>query len=281
MRRTFLQIYIFTLILAWSSVSLYATDDICGSELWYGLYECRVENICSEYKSEKPTYRVEDYLPADEMINIVEDPVQQAPEFYNAKWLYRENMWNIYKCAMIQSQKNALEFLSGQFKQESSGHLSDTLEWQMELRMSRLDLSAGKIGCVLTDRETIQNKLNILRETTYEACRYVNYLEYMKIYYSEPGIIAQRLDDKEWWYPLIEIPERIAWIQWEIAEEISYTYKIFPIAYHAYSEYENNFPIHFLLEVIKADFKLVRNRFHETLMPLAQLWYKVINAMSY
>jgi hypothetical protein len=37
----------------------------------------------------------------------------------------------------------------------------------------------------------------------------------------------------------------------EIAKEISHTYKVFPIAFQAYGEYENNFPIHVLLEVIK------------------------------
>jgi len=67
----------------------------------------------------------------------------------------------------------------------------------MEQRISRLELSADTIGCVLTDRETIQNKLNILKETTHEACRYVNYLEYMKEYYTAPDVIAEQLGDRE------------------------------------------------------------------------------------
>ena len=280
MRKTFLQICLFLFLFS-ITLPIYAVEDVCWSQRWYKLYECRLEKVCSEYTSEKPTYRVEDYLPAEEMSNAIEGVIQQASEFYNAKGLYRENMGSIYKCAMIQSQKNSLEFLITQLKQESSGHLSDTLEWQMNQRINRLDISAGTIWCVLTDRDTIQNKLNILRETTHEACRYVNYLEYMKEYYSLPDVIANQLGEREWGYPLTEIPESIAGIHLEISEEIAHTYKVFPIAYHSYSEYENNFPIHFLLEVIKADFKLVRNRFHETLMPIAQLGYKVINAMSY
>lgn len=200
-------------------------------------------------------------------------------------------MGNIYKCAIIQSQRNALTFLSQQLQLEKSGKLSDTIGGQIKLRISRLERSSSTIGCSLTDTKTIQNKLNILRETTYEACRYTNYLEYLKGHYAK----INRFQNEEEYqnaygdnaknirenFPINQLPAMTNAIQADIAEEISHTYKVFPIAFHAYSEYENNFPIHFLLEIIRADFLILRKNLSATLMPIAQLGLKVINAMSY
>ncbi|MDA9129295.1 hypothetical protein N9J72_02355 [Candidatus Gracilibacteria bacterium] len=274
------------------SGNIFAAESICGGQEGYELYECRVENICAEYKSPKPTYQVTDYLSGEEL--YLGEDVQVAPayELDEAMEIYRENMGNIYKCAMIQGQKNTLTFLGTQLKQESSGQLSDTLGGQIESRINRLELTANTLKCVLTDTETIQNKLNILKETTHELCRYTNYLEYLKEYISSLEIQAVRYNngaqdrnnlenfiDRS--IGITELPDAINSIQQEIAVEQAHSYKVFPLAYHAYSQYENNFPVHFLLEAIRSDFLIVRNRFYGVLMPLAQLGYKVINAMSY
>ena len=96
-------------------------------------------------------------------------------------------MNNIYRCGLIQSQRNALEFLERQIRQEASGQLADTLGNQITQRLQRLELSAGRIGCALTDTDTIHNKLNILRETTHRTCIYVNYLEWVREYHQDPN----------------------------------------------------------------------------------------------
>lgn len=273
-------------ILAWNIHSTFWAWEFCGGEESYELYECRVENICSEYKSPKPTYQVEDYLSGEELYLWENTPVTASYELDVAQELYRENMGNIYRCAMIQSQKNSLTFLKEQIKQESSGQLSDTLWGEIDTRINRLELSANSIWCVLTDTQTIQNKLNILKETTHELCRYTNYLEYLKEYFWSLELQAQRATQTENWVSdraisITELPNVISSIRQDIAVEQAHSYKVFPLAYHAYSEYENNFPIHYLLEVIRWDFLIVRNRFYGVLMPLAQLGYKLINAMSY
>jgi hypothetical protein len=41
--------------------------------------------------------------------------------------IYRENMGNIYKCGMIQSQRNSLTKLGEFIKKEASGQLSDAV----------------------------------------------------------------------------------------------------------------------------------------------------------
>jgi hypothetical protein len=89
-------------------------------------------------------------------------------------------MEDIYKCAMIQSQKNTLDFLKDQLKSEKSGKLDDTIGRQIELRINRLDLSANKVGCTLSDYQTVENKLNILTETSYEICKHISYMDYLR-----------------------------------------------------------------------------------------------------
>jgi len=198
---------------------------------------------------------------------------------------------------MIQSQINSLSQVKETLRWETSGQLADALEWQMDQRMTRLELSSSNIGCTMTDQQTQQNKLNILRETTHQLCIYTSYLEYVKSYYEKTWSAFDRSNPAdaeilEWDYDNnvlnqltrttpSKISNDINASKNEIAEEIAHTYKVFPIAYQAYSEYENNYPIHLLLEVLKWDFLILRQLMYQNLMPIAQLWLKVINAMSY
>jgi len=282
-------VYIFAFLLSLSFINTPTFwDEYCGSDSGYGLYECRVEKVCKEFKSDKPVYTSEDYETADGASWEFHNQASNAPAFDSAKRIYRENMGNIYKCGIVQSQRNALEKLLDFIKQESSGKLSDTIGWQIQQQLSRIEIQSTTIWCSLTDTDSIQNKLNILKETSYEACRYVSYLEYSKEYYKnirkftpEEAREAYGSEDLLDKYPSPELPRQINKVQNEIAEEIAHTYKVFPIAFHAYSEYENNFPIHYLLQVIRADFLVLRTSLYQAIMPIAQVGLKVINAMSY
>ncbi len=272
------------------SVSTFWAEEICAGQGWFALYTCRSENICKKYTSEKPTYNVEPFQDAWDTSSEFQNNVSDAPALDRAKNLYRENIGNIYKCAIIQSQINSIDFLSKQLKQESSGQLQDSIGWQLKIRLQRLEISANTVWCTLSDAQSIQNKLNILNETTTQLCEYVSYLEYLKSYYEQLDRFWNeaemqksygtdiKLDEN---YTITQLPEVVNSVDRQIAEEIAHSYKVFPVAYDAYSQYENNFPIHFLLEVIHADVLLLKTRLYETLMPIAQLWLKVINAMSY
>lgn len=280
-----------------SQNTVFWDDSICWAQEWFTLYECRVENICESYKSEKPVYASQPYTRAEEVGQQFQNGDNQAPAIQQAKDTYRENMGNIYKCAMIQSQINSLSQVKETLRWETSGQLADALEWQMDQRMTRLELSSSNIGCTMTDQQTQQNKLNILRETTHQLCIYTSYLEYVKSYYEKTWSAFDRSNPAdaeilEWDYDNnvlnqltrttpSKISNDINASKNEIAEEIAHTYKVFPIAYQAYSEYENNYPIHLLLEVLKWDFLILRQLMYQNLMPIAQLWLKVINAMSY
>jgi len=282
MKKIFLSLIAISLGLSTWIMSVFWAEESCWSENGYGNYTCRINSICEQYKPDKPSYETEDYSEAENAVPKFHNQQSNAPALEAAKEIYRDNMGNIYKCSIITAQKNSLTFLKQQLSQESSGELEDTIGGQIDARINRLELSANSINCSLTEQEQILIKLNVLKETTYEACRYINYLEYLKAYYSstdnvlpsDPNAIKPN-------YVLGEIPQMMNGIEAEIAEEISHTYKVFPIAYQAYTEYENNFPIHFLLEVIAGDFMILRTRMYESLMPIAQLGLKVINAMSY
>lgn len=288
MKKTLSYLLIILLSFSFTWGKVFSSEDTCGTRNGFDLYNCRVENVCEQYKSEKPTYSTEDYEEADNQTSEFHGQQSAAPALYNAKQLYRENIGNIYKCAIIQAQKNSLDFI----KKQLSNELDDTIGGQIDLRVNRLELSANKIGCSLSDKQQVLNKLNVLRETTYEMCRYTSYLEYLKAYYAEVENNTRNFTTEEaieaYWsdqllrsFPSEGLPQLMDGIQNDIAQEISHTYKVFPLAYHAYSDYENNFPIHFLLEIVRWDFLLLRQWLYETLMPLAQLGLKVINAMSY
>jgi len=186
---------------------------------------------------------------------------------------------------MIQAQKNTLSLLSKQLTAEKSGKLDDTIGRQMDLQLNRLDLSANKVGCTLSDSSTIINKENILKETTYETCKHISYMNYLLAYYSDNANVLG-LDNPNTntnytqSFPVQEISQKMNRTQQLINDEISHTYKVFPLAVSAYNEYEDNFPLHFILEVIRADVVLLRQKIYEDIMPIAQVGYKIINAMS-
>jgi len=277
-------IYAFSLF---SSFRAQAQWDVCWEQSWYELYNCRVENVCEQYKSPKPVYSSEDYVRGSEAQAGQQDTSSPVLELDAAKELYRENMWNIYKCAIVQSQINALENMKNFLSWDTSGELWTTVWDQITLRINRLDLSANTIWCTLADNESVQNKLNILKETTHQACKHISYLEYLKTFYEwTSNLYSQEWDAGTWGNNFSrsltpqEISNDINTRKNAVAEEVSQTYKVFPIAYTAYSEYENNFPIHFLLEIIRWDYMVLRQNLYETIMPVAQLWLKIINAMS-
>lgn len=282
--------YILILFLSiFTSKSAFSADEICGSQTGYQLFKCRAESICEVYKSEKPVYNSESY-------NKAEDNAWENSEYINdnsptveldtVKRIYRKNMGNIYKCAMIQAQINSLDSLTRLMRSENSGLLADSIEQKIQSRQNRLDITANTLGCTLSDNKNINNKINILRETTHQACVYTSYLEYLKDYYDSIENVYRDTREKDpedpSYQPFKLTPQQISndlnTRKNAVAEEISHTFSVFPIAYQAYSEYENNFPIHFLLELIKTDYMVLRKNLEDTLYPFAQLWLKPINA---
>jgi len=137
------------------------------------------------------------------------------------------------------------------------------------------------IKCVNTKTKTIQNKFNILNQSTYELCNYNSYLEYLKKYDSDiNNVLFPKNSDKTKQYSIKDVSNIMTSIQNKINDEINHSYKIFPLAYTAYSEYENNYTIHILLKLIREDYIIFRDKLYSTINPIAQFIYKVANAMK-
>ncbi len=253
-------------IIIWIKNTLAEENSTCEMKKWFEIYTCRVEQICEEYKPEKITYNPEkEYEKPEKFWTLSE-----------AKEIYRTNVWYIYKCSLIQTQKNTLKLMKELIK-EKTWKLDDRMWEKIKNQEKELDRVAAKIPCSLTEKENIQNKKNVLKEVTYEMCKYINYLEYLKLYSRDiETLIAD--DEKENFSPT-EISKRMVNFIYEVEDEKRHTYRVYPIAYYAYSDYENNFPIHFLLEIVKEDFSILRENIYANLMPIAQVWYKIINAM--
>jgi hypothetical protein len=69
-------------------------------------------------------------------------------------------------------------------------------------------------------------------------------------------------------------------MQTNIDKEIADVDKIFPVIYQAYAEYEDNFVIHKLLELLREDYVAFREQLHKNLNPINQVVYKIANAMK-
>lgn len=246
----------------------FAWVDDCETNKGFPLYQCRVKNLCETYKTKEPLIITTEYK-----------------EWWDDYWFdeakddYRKNMNDIYSCWMLKSQKKSFETIEELIKIEKSWDLSDkALKWIQE-KLKKVEEKFRELKCKDIWKKDVFNKENTLKQSTYELCKYSNYLEYQKDYYSIlPNVAKEIWDNDSFW--ITDLVNTKSNIQQEIKDELDHSFKVFPIAFNAYSEYENNFPIHVLLELIKDDLSTFRDKLYETISPMNQIVYKISNAMS-
>ena len=271
-------------ILFGSQVLWLKADNVtdCDTKIGFEVYNCREKEICEPYNLKKPVYPTEKYEDAK---NFVGAGGINKVAFTTAKSLYKKNISNIYKCSIIDSQRKSLKKVRDILvKIEKSGTLEDSVSRDLELKLNKLDLWSTSIGCGDPNSTDIYSKLNILKETTLEMCKYVNYLEYLKIYYTD---IKNLIEDDQGvtqtaqsGYPFDYIGTQMSSIQQDIQDEIWHTFKVAWTVFNAYSEYETNLPIHIFLQIIKNDYMIIRDRLYQALSPINQVVYKISNAMK-
>jgi len=83
---------------------------MCGKDSGYSMYTCRVENVCKEYKPDKPSYSVEDYEKAEDAKPKFHGQESNAPALDIAMEIYRENMWNIISVLSFKHKRTLLVF---------------------------------------------------------------------------------------------------------------------------------------------------------------------------
>jgi len=275
------------LIYTLSPFSFAETTNDCSNKEWYELYTCRKSNICKK----------EYWLDSKKNLQIVYNSQPYNKKVFwdwlkDAKKTYRNNQNNIYKCWILKIQQDSLNLIKGKLlSQDKSGDIKNRVAPIINQKLNELKDLSKKIKCLNTKTNSIQNKFNILNNSTYELCNYNSYLEYLKQYDSNINNILfpkvnlwlsnntkKFINNKQ--YSIKEVSSIMTNIQNNINDEIDNSYKIFPLAYNAYSEYENNYTIHILLKLIREDYIILRNKLYATLNPISQFIYKVANAMK-
>lgn len=231
----------------------------------YELYKERVKNICDQYKTKKELLKIEDTF----------DEIDWWYSLDKIKNEHITNMNNIYKCALLWVQKKSLLLIKNDLTKKNPVLLENIWE-KIDSKISKLEMTSSSLKCNNSDDKSSIIKLNVLQQSTYETCKYVTYLDYIKEYTEK---ISSLTSDKKQKYSNEELLFIYNKNLNDIDLEIEHTYKVFPMAFHALWEYENNISIHFLLELIKDDYVILREKLHEVLNPINQVVYKISNAM--
>ena len=186
-------------------------------------------------------------------------------------------MNNIYKCMILNSQIKSLELISIDLI-KNNPVLNREIKFKISEKIRKLQLSFNALTCtnISKEHDSIQ-KLVLLKQTTYELCKYHSYLEYLREYNSNFENLDLPDDNSYNTNYIVELEKEK---KDEINNEIAHIYKIFPIAFAAYNQYENNVTIHLLLELIKEDYIVFREALHKSINPINQVVYKISNAMK-
>lgn len=272
--------------LALLSIAL-TTNNVLADTDYFNNYNENIKFCEEKYKNNKIIFKIEEFKNAtyyendNNFIYTLKSWINKIP-VKKAVYIYKENMNSIYKCAMIWVQRNSLNLILSLAKNSNSTDLTKWLEQKVKNMISRLEMTWKASKCELLEKDNIYSKNDILKQATYATCKYSFYMQYLKYYYDDINNTIKKDSSTEWknYISKTDIDYSIWSIRKWIKQEYDNSLKVFPIAYNAYSEYENNYPIHFMLELIKEDFIVFRENLHAVLNPLNQVVYKISNAMK-
>lgn len=270
MNKYIISLLIVTILLPSNLLAKDNTESITTDKTSYALFKHRVHFICNKepYKSSETIVSLKD--------NYLEINKKNEYSLTKIKESHRENMNTIYKCWLLTTQTKALLLIKNDLIKKSPS-LSKKIEGKIQSNITKLDKISKSIWCSQAKSTSSIQKLLVLKQASLQTCKYISYLEYLIEYNKD---IRNDLDPKKTVYNPLEIinnqNEKITKLQ----EEITHTYKVFPLAFHAYTEYENNITAHILLELLRDDYITFREKLHRSLNPINQVVYKIVNAMK-
>jgi len=287
--KKYISILIIILLLVWFSLNFsraWETEENINKlteedKKNYNHYIKSVNEKCIKYKAKKPSYKTEEYQSKPNKTDLLKSNWNNL--FILAKEQYRKNQNWIYKCSIIKIQKNVFNLVKNDLlKIDKTWDIVSEMKKKIELRERKIKNNEKQFNCKITEKKKIFSKQDVLNETTYELCRYTFYLEYLKKYYNnmERSINVTKTQKETRSYSINNLVDSFDRIQENIKNEKLHSYKVYELAFQSYIEYENNLAPHILLELIKQDFLVYREKLHETLGPLNQVIYKIVNAMS-
>ncbi len=204
------------------------------------------------------------------------------------KQIYRDTQNEIYKCWLISAQYKSMKLLENLTKADKTWTLKILIKNKIKPKIKRLKQINSQ--CKLPENNISISKKNILDQSTFELCKYSFYLDYLDSYYSKIDNILWIDETKLKWktkkaYENISYnPDVIAGLKSQIQNNISseknHSYQIYKLAFTAYSEYQNNYPIHLALWLLKDNLIIYRENLYKAISPINQVVYKIIHAMS-
>ncbi len=265
----------------------------CNKKEDFKLYKCRVENLCTPCitKDAKTIFKTEPYKEAKEYVwstrllssNIL-DPFKKVQK------IYKTNMNSIYKCVLLDIQERWLGFLEQVISASDPTNLiGKELNTKISSEKIKVKTKKKALKCLWKWEDKSKEQLvkkEVLNQVSLEFCTYSYYLLYLKEYYTNtkpvlwlPDEDTSSSSDNEK-MEINDVTNNSTFLIDSIDDELIRINKVFPLAYYAYSEYEDNYVLHLLLTLIKQDYVLVREQLAKVLWPINQLAYKIKDAMK-
>lgn len=267
----------------------YSTE--CNNKVDFELYECRVTNLCDSCNN-ADSKKVFDTAPYDEASTYIDNTTTDVlKSLHKVQEIYKTNMNSIYKCVLIDIQERWLEYLEKIISStDKTWSIKKELSPKISSEKSKLKSKKSALNCWwLSDDKSTSTliKKEVLNQVTFEFCKYNFYLLYLKEgYYKDTKNILwikkEELNNTTTSEPIeiTNITIQSNNINNEIDNEVTKIQKVFPLAYYAYSEYEDNYLLHLLLTLIKQDYVLARDQLSKVLWPINQVAYKIKDAMK-
>ncbi|MDR2411672.1 MAG: hypothetical protein LBD88_03755 [Candidatus Peribacteria bacterium] len=200
-------------------------------------------------------------------------------------------MDGIYDCAVSLVNLRALKLVKDLISK--SPKVSSRLNSKIDQQINQVEqkISSNQKKCKVTSEKSDNIiKKSVLKQTTYEYCRYSFYLEYLKEEYDKVSVLTSSgtsttdggasTTDGGASIPIGQIIKSFGQSMSEIDQEAIDIVKAYPITFKSYSEYENNLAVHILLELLREEFLVLREELHKVLNPMNQVVYKIANAMK-
>jgi hypothetical protein len=283
----------------------------------YTIYQNRIKNICEEKSTVdnkylyKPDWEVSSLLKNE---TVYENPDSKSgtwneqastrtwisewfdAPFIKAKWTYKTNMNNMYKCALLKIQIKELQNIQKLIKVDTTWEILKSIDQKINQKIMKLQTLAidwrGSGSCTNTDKNKEFDKKEVLQNVTYETCKYVTYLDFLRSYYTntqnllqkdtakDTSIINKWLQAINWVSSIDSIRATYNKIWIDINREEKHAIETFPVAFQSYNEYAYNFPLHVLLQIVKEDLIIFRDKLNAVLNPINQVVYKISNAQK-
>ena len=269
---------ILVLVIFWN-ITVFAlekdpTENIvaCSEKEDYELYDCEYRNIC---------LKQEYWTSTDKIVNLEKDIVTSVV-FNEVQSIYKYNQNNIYKCWILSSQKNAFEKLVIKLINvtDKTGILKTKIIPKIEAKLEVLQDIQAKNNCITIkssqyDKKTL--KKTILDQSTLELCKYKYYLKFLD---TREDDLKNSFPEWEKEISSNEMGEIIKEKKNIIQNEVEHSMKMYPLAFETYVQYDSFIQIHIILELLKEDYRTLRDKLFQTLHPINQVVYKIINAQS-